>query len=100
MRTQRGDTELALPPDVMTDCVDGVETLGGSSQPALRMEDLNIQEKLERTLKNNTGRYIFTGILIIQVTKLGSSYTTLDPISINDDQMSMSLPALQQLKNE
>ena len=38
----------------MTDCVDGVETLGGSSQP-LRMEQLNITEKLDRTLKNNAG---------------------------------------------
>ena len=42
----------------MTDCVDGVETLGGgptSSQPALRMEDLSLAEKLDRTLKHNTG---------------------------------------------
>ena len=45
----------------MTDCVDGVETLGGggggptSSKPALRMEDLSLAEKLDRTLKHNTG---------------------------------------------
>ena len=42
----------------MTDCVDGVETLGGpssASQPALRMEDLSLAEKLDRTLANNTG---------------------------------------------
>ena len=44
----------------MTDCVDGVETLGGgggptSSKPALRMEDLSLAEKLDRTIKHNTG---------------------------------------------
>jgi len=43
----------------MTDCVDGVETLGGkggpsSSKPALRMEDLSLAEKLDRTIKHNT----------------------------------------------
>ena len=39
----------------MTDCVDGVEVLGGPSQPALQMEDLRLEEKLDRTLLNNTG---------------------------------------------
>lgn len=37
----------------MSDRVDGVETLGGPSQPVLRMDELNIAEKLDRTLKNN-----------------------------------------------
>ena len=43
----------------MTDCVDGEVMLGGhqgpSSQPALQMEDLRLEEKLDRTLLNNTG---------------------------------------------
>ena len=45
----------------MTDCVDGAETLGGPNQanglpaPGLRMEDMALAEKLDRTLKNNTG---------------------------------------------
>jgi len=42
----------------MTDCVDGEVMLGGhqgpSSQPALQMEDLRLEEKLDRTLLNNT----------------------------------------------
>ena len=45
----------------MTDCVDGAETLGGPDlasglpAPGLRMEDMALAEKLDRTLLNNTG---------------------------------------------
>ena len=45
----------------MTDCVDGAETLGGPNlanglpAPGLRMEDMALAEKLDRTLINNTG---------------------------------------------
>ena len=35
----------------MTDCVDGVDVMGGSSLPR-RMEDLGLEEKLDRTLVN------------------------------------------------
>ena len=35
----------------MTDCVDGVDVMGGSSLPR-RMEDLGLEEKLDRTLLN------------------------------------------------
>lgn len=38
----------------MSDLVDGVEQRGGPSEPALRMEALHIEEKLERTPLNNT----------------------------------------------
>lgn len=48
MDTERGHSDTN-----MTDCVDSVETLGGPRPPALRMEDLNIAEKLDRTLKHN-----------------------------------------------
>ena len=44
----------------MTDCVDGAETLGGPDlvtglAPGLRMEDMALAEKLDRTLLSNTG---------------------------------------------
>ena len=45
----------------MTDCVDGAETLGGPGlasglpAPGLRMEDMALAEKLDRTLINNAG---------------------------------------------
>ena len=39
----------------MADSVDGSEVRGGPSEPALRMEALHIEEKLERTPLNNTG---------------------------------------------
>jgi len=38
----------------MADSVDGVEERGGPSEPALKMEALHIEEKLERTPLNNT----------------------------------------------
>jgi len=38
----------------MSDQVDGVEERGGPSEPALRMEALHIEEKVERTPLNNT----------------------------------------------
>jgi len=38
----------------MADQVDGVEERGGPSEPALRMEALHIEEKLERAPLNNT----------------------------------------------
>ena len=45
----------------MTDCVDGAERLGGPDlgsghpAPGLRMEDMALAEKLDRTLLSNTG---------------------------------------------
>ena len=49
----------------MTDCVDGAETLGGPDlgsghpPPGLRMEDMALAEKLDRTLLSNTGWQLF-----------------------------------------
>ena len=41
----------------MTDCVDGVDMMGGSSLPR-RMEDLGLEEKLDRTLVNAGEHYL------------------------------------------
>ena len=49
----------------MTDCVDGAEVLGGPDlgsghpAPGLRMEDMALAEKLDRTLLSNTGWQLF-----------------------------------------
>ena len=57
----RGDCDILKVIVRMTDCVDGAETLGGPDlasglpAPGLRMEDMALAEKLDRTLINNAG---------------------------------------------
>lgn len=53
-------TSSSVSDSEMTDCVDGAETLGGPDlvtglAPGLRMEDMALAEKLDRTLLSNTG---------------------------------------------